>query len=324
MWTRIAGTLASLICLIAPGQSARAEEAAVDAPWSAPHLQGMDAYQAGDHARAVEAFEQADRLGAPASNLYNLARSYEQLGRVVDALRAYDRYLESPDIPADRRARATELRDQLAATPGRVVVRSTPEGASLEVDGQPDPEGAATPATLSLAPGPHTIAARLDGRRPASGEVVVEPGGEHEVSLVLDAAAETAPVSGPIEPAVVPAEPRDEGGSGRRSSAGAWVLFGGGLLVAAVGCVLDVVAYTRAEDAQGFDDIEEYDAWYDLVGNAALAGDVLVGVGAAAFVAGLVWLLVDRRGDRGRADVRAGRPWGVAPTGTGLTLQLGF
>jgi hypothetical protein len=88
--------------------------------------------------------------------------------------------------------------------------------------------------------------------------------------------------------------------------------------------VLDVVAYTRAEDAQGFDDIGEYDAWYDLVGNAALAGDVLVGVGAAAFVAGLVWLLVDRRGNRDRSVARAGRPWGVAPTGAGLALQLGF
>jgi tetratricopeptide (TPR) repeat protein len=318
--------LASLICLVALGPSARAEEAADDAPWSAPHLQGMDAYQAGDHARAVEAFEQADRLGAPASNLYNLARSYEQLGRVVDALRAYDRYLESPDIPADRRARATELRDQLAATPGRVVVRSTPEGASLEVDGQPDPGGAATPATLSLAPGPHTIAARLDGHRPASGEVVVEPGGEHEVTLVLEAAVEAPPDPGPVEPMVEAAtvEPQPEAVPGHRSSAGAWVLFGGGLLVAAVGCVLDVVAYTRAEDAQGFDDIGEYDAWYDLVGNAALAGDVLVGVGAAAFVAGLVWLLVDRRGNRDRSVARAGRPWGVAPTGAGLALQLGF
>jgi len=102
-------------------------------------------------------------------------------------------------------------------------------------------------------------------------------------------------------------------------------LLGTGLALAVTGGVLDIVAYTRAEEPQGFDDFDEYQEWYDSVGDMALAGDVLVGVGAATFVGGLIWLLVNRRSRRGGSESGRRRGSGVVSfAGNGFSLRSSF
>ena len=296
-----------------------AEEAeGVDTPWQGPHLQGVEAYQAGDFARAVEAFEWAQQVGAPPSNLYNLARCYEQLGRLADALRTYESYLESAEIPAERRLRAQELRDQLASRPGRVELRSIPDGASVTVSGSETPAGIA-PTTLTLPPGEHSLNLTLEGHQPTLERVVVEPGGEQVVTVLMEGMPEP-PATEP-EPIVETTTETDGGGS----SAGAWVLLGTGLALALTGGVLDIAAYVQAEDAQGFDDFGEYQDWYEFVGAAALAGDVLLGIGAATLVGGLIWLLVDRRSRRnGSGSARRRGVGAVAVSSNGVLLRASF
>lgn len=92
---------------------------------------------------------------------------------------------------------------------------------------------------------------------------------------------------------IVAAQSASGGGSSGGSLAGPWVLLGSGLALLLTGGVLDIVAYTRSGE-RDFTNENEYQDWRDGVSNLAIAGDVLVGVGAAVAVGGLIWLLVAR------------------------------
>jgi tetratricopeptide (TPR) repeat protein len=320
MWTDLHRALVlSVVAWLACAASiARAEESG---PWSAPHLQGVEAYQAGDYQRAVEAFEYAQQLGAPPSNLYNLARCYEQLDRPADALRTYEQYLESPELPEERRVRAQELRDGLAALPGQVTVRVVPAGAELFVDDEMVEHAGDQTATLSLTPGPHTIEARLENHTDASESIEVAPAGEHEVTLILEPTPLPEPEPEPREEVMLPG-PLNGPASEPRPWVGAGIMMGGGLLLAVVGGALDIAAYARAEEPRGFDDVVAYHEWYDSVGRLALAGDILLGLGAVTVITGLIWMLAHRA--RGRRTVGDAASAIEVRVGQGIALSAAF
>ncbi len=106
------------------------------------------------------------------------------------------------------------------------------------------------------------------------------------------------------------------GGSGL---AGPWALFGAGLAIALTGGILDIVAYVQSDTDHNANDpfgsTDEYDDWAEGAVALATAGDVLVAVGAAAAVAGLVWLLVARRSRSSRATSL--RMFALSPTSEG-------
>jgi tetratricopeptide (TPR) repeat protein len=97
-------------------------------------------------------------------------------------------------------------------------------------------------------------------------------------------------------PAAEPEPPIEQPVAEGPSLAGPWAVLGTGLALALTGVILDVAAYVRAdpEGQDTFTSLDEVDDWRTGAYNIALAGDVLVGVGAATAVAGLIWLLVAR------------------------------
>lgn len=119
----------------------------------------------------------------------------------------------------------------------------------------------------------------------------------------------------------------EEGGGeegGGRSLAGPWALLGSGLALLLTGAVLDIVAYAQANtdhDANDpFASNGDYEDWRSGARSLAIAGDVLVGVGAAAAVGGLIWLLLARRSHSGQASTP--RSIALSPTvGGGLMLS---
>jgi len=116
------------------------------------------------------------------------------------------------------------------------------------------------------------------------------------------------------------------GGGGGGNLAGPWAVLGSGLALLVTGGVLDIVAYSRSSTGHGADDPfstqDEYEDWRDGATNIAVAGDVLVAVGAAAAVAGLIWLLVARRSRSGEASTA--RRLALLPMGNGgVMLRLG-
>lgn len=78
---------------------------------------------------------------------------------------------------------------------------------------------------------------------------------------------------------------------------GPWLVLGAGLAIALTGGILDIAAYARFSRTETEQlTIEEFLSWQNRVDGLALGGDILVAVGAAAALGGLIWLLLSRRG----------------------------
>jgi tetratricopeptide (TPR) repeat protein len=297
MWTERTLGLAALLMALTLALPGRARSEDAPDPESSNQL-----FQRGEYARAAELFEQELERGGAPSAFYNLARTYEELRRFGDAIRAYDRYLALEDLPPARRHQAEVRRAALASLPGQLEVVGQPPRARVLLDGEPCDPPRITPTTLALPPGEHTLALELEGYHSLERTIIIDPGGEARLELTL----EPEPI-GPVEE-----EPEVVGvGSDPvlddEPSRSPWPLtvFGTGLAVAATGSLLYALAYTQGEGVQPFADMDTYDDWFHRVGGMALAGDILVGVGAATLVAGLIWLLVDRHQRRERRDALA-------------------
>jgi hypothetical protein len=210
------------------------------------HEEGVRLFQEGRYREAVSAFEHAERLAPNPLNQYNQARCYQELGEHATALSSIDQYLATPELTAEDRVGAEQLRDEL-----------------------------------------------VEALRPAAPPPV-------EFSYPQPVVREGSSLAGP------------------------WALFGTGLGLLVVGGVLDIVAFVRSDpDATvQFGTYGEYVDWRTRARNIAIGGDVLVSVGAAVAVAGLIWLIVAR--SRRSTDRASGHPMSFAAIRARMTLHMGF
>lgn len=143
--------------------------------------EGVRNFRAGRYAEAVRYFRAAHGLGGPSSELWNVARSLERLDDAEGASGAIDEYLAGGGLsPQDRAEAERELRF-LRSRPSTLTVTTTPAGAVASVDGKP---AAATPLSLEVAPGRHTVEVTLDGFSAETRTVDARFG--HAIILSLD------------------------------------------------------------------------------------------------------------------------------------------
>lgn len=126
--------------------------------------QGVRAFAGGRYREAIHFFTEARRLGGPPSELWNIARCHERLDEPEESAKAIEAYLASPAIAADERVDAQRELERLKTRPSTIVVVTSPPGATVTVDGQA-PLGA-TPLSVELAAGAHTIVLKRDGFKP--------------------------------------------------------------------------------------------------------------------------------------------------------------
>jgi hypothetical protein len=156
--------------------------------------QGVALFEKGQHAEALVLFERAEALHhAPTLVLY-IARSYDKMGRLLEALKYYRELLAEeldPDGPGqfeDARAAAHGEVDLLI--PRIPTVTITTEGApetsiTVKVNGKVVPR--LKWQRLEIDPGEHTFEATAEGYQTATRNVVVPEGARNEVSLTLGA-----------------------------------------------------------------------------------------------------------------------------------------
>jgi hypothetical protein len=113
--------------------------------------QGVRAFRDGRFSDAIRYFLSAYRLGAPSSELWNVARSRERMDDAETAAGAIEQYLSQ----AERELQALRLR------PSVLTVITVPSGAVVTVDGKQT--AGPTPVSLEIRSGPHTIAVHHDG-----------------------------------------------------------------------------------------------------------------------------------------------------------------
>jgi len=123
--------------------------------------QGVRAFRDGRFSDAIRYFLSAYRLGAPSSELWNVARSRERMDDAETAASAIQQYLAQQDLSTQDRAEAERELQALRGRPSVLTVITVPSGAVVTVDGKQT--AGPTPVSLEIRPGPHTIAVHHDG-----------------------------------------------------------------------------------------------------------------------------------------------------------------
>ena len=123
--------------------------------------QGVRAFRDGRFSDAIRYFLSAYRLGAPSSELWNVARSRERMDDAETAAGAIEQYLAQQDLTPQDRAEAERELQALRVRPSVLTVITVPSGAIVTVDGKQT--AGPTPVSLEIRPGPHTIAVHHDG-----------------------------------------------------------------------------------------------------------------------------------------------------------------
>jgi len=265
-------------------------------------MRGQSAYSQGDYDAAIASWTRAYELDPRPLLQFNLSQAYERLGRIEDAIRALELYLEradpSDEHQADARARVSSLRERLSRTSLRIV--GGPEGATITVDGE-DRGRTPRPDPIQVSPGSHRIVVTAPGQTTFNSTVVVPAGQSVDVPVEMSAAVATGGGGG--EPPVVPI-----------------LLFSvaGATLIA--GAVMGGVALADAGNAPGRTSPEA-----DAARGLALGADILLGISAASAAVALIVLLVSGSGG-GESEEPARisvAPW-AAPTGGGAVLEGRF
>jgi tetratricopeptide (TPR) repeat protein len=273
----------------------RAQPAAGGAPASGAAIEqarerfkrGAEAYQAGRYQEAIDLFLQADRLASSPAFAFNVGVAYEDMGDAAHALRWLRVYLRRAPDASDRAEVAQHIARLEAAVQAKglqqVTVESTPEAAELLVDGR---SVGVTPWTGELAPGTHTVAARLRGFQNAESSFTLPPDHATDVALTLVALPQAPP---PAVAAVPTAAP--PGRSGVRARTWITLAVGAGSLGGALGFEL---ARAAAEDDARTQrtQVDAADAAATMEERRTVAR-VLLGVGGAATVLGGVFLALD-------------------------------
>lgn len=151
---------------------------------------GQAADRQKDWKLAIEHYLRAYDLVPHPFALFNIAADYEQLGKPREAAHYYQLYVDAPEA-TDREKVRKQIRD-LRDKPAKLEVTSTPDGATITIDGQ---SVGTTPYTGRLKGGRHEIVVERDDQR-ASKVVVVEFGEPVVVDLAVGRRQGSLAISG--------------------------------------------------------------------------------------------------------------------------------
>jgi hypothetical protein len=157
---------------------------------------------------ACAAFEEVDKLDPGIGAKLNVARCFEEWGRLAVAYRWYsDAEKMATESKDDRATKIKELAEELDANVPRVTIK-VPEGADRDIlatvtlDGKPFPADQLG-LEQRVDPGPHVIEFTLDGKKKKK-MAPVERGGSSEISLDIPKD------DGKPRPKIKPGGPKDD------------------------------------------------------------------------------------------------------------------
>lgn len=146
---------------------------------------GATAYQSRSYTSALEHFLASNRLVPNRNVVYNIARSFEQLGRYAEAYRYYvDAKRGAPEEDVKE---INEALERLAPRVSVIDVQTVPEGATIFVQRKDLGSVGQTPRPLAVEPGEYVILVELDGYRPSQSQsITLKKGEKSQVRLELE------------------------------------------------------------------------------------------------------------------------------------------
>ncbi|WP_437734722.1 PEGA domain-containing protein [Sorangium sp. So ce1335] len=290
-------------------------------------------FDKGEYAVAADLYRQADEHVPGAAPKYKLALSLDKQGLAVDAVAAWQAFLDSkPDAEKfkDKIAEAQGRIEALKKTPAKVRVATTPEapqGLKIAIDGVPQ-----TGAELSVPPGKHTLTVSAQGFADASQEIEVSFAETRDVSVTLTpqepqpvAATPAQPPAPPPATTPPPAPPPPAAPVEPRSPVPAYVTLG----LAGAGVVVGTIFGIQALSAKGDFDENPTTKTADSVDRNALIADMSFAVALTFGVTGAVLLLSDDTPAETKAASSSMKrnafvaPF-VSPTGGGAAARFTF
>lgn len=162
--------------------SARADDSADEAELA--FTLGAEAYQRGDYRTALQHFLVSNRLVANRNVLFNIARSYEELGQYPEAYRYYTQALDG-ETDAAARAKIDAALEKLGARIAVLRIETKPPGATLYLERRDLGPRGTSPRRFGVAPGRYKVIAELPGYE-AREVVLPEAKAGEEVPVVLE------------------------------------------------------------------------------------------------------------------------------------------
>ncbi len=155
---------------------------------------GEKKYKAGDAAGALADFQIADSVKSTPQSQRYIGLCEEQLGHLPEAVAAYKNFLAgAPDRMQTEIDDVKARVDKITKLPGHVHIESTPAGASVAIDGKPQP--GVTPLDVDVPPGAHTVSFTLDKYDAKDSSVTVPFAAKASVSETLSVATAPPPPS---------------------------------------------------------------------------------------------------------------------------------
>ncbi len=289
--------------------------------------EGEKAFAAGKYADAFAAFKKAyEAIPTPHAE-YWMAAALDKQGKSEEAAAAYAKFLDNPGhakAGAEKVDDAKKRLEELKGKPvGELNIITTPAGATVMIDGQPQMGEA--PMIVKLAPGKHTVAISSPGYQNIEREVDVKAGEKQELSAELVLADAPGDPTADPPPAPVAPPPEENPAASSKSKVPAYVTLGIAGAGALVGTFFGIKALSAKSD---FKDNPTTDAADDVERNALIA-DMAFGVAITLGVTGVV-LLTSADSDEKAAKSRfvSGPRLRVAPvigpTGGGAAAHLTF
>jgi hypothetical protein len=136
-------------------------------------------------AEALEHFRRSREIAPRPNTVFNVAFALGRLGRLAQAVEAFDEYLALTEgETSERRDEALRLRGEALASLAELELELSPPDARVWVDGDLR-EGAGSPRSLALDPGRHVVRATAEGHEEGVLTVSVLSGERSQRSLAL-------------------------------------------------------------------------------------------------------------------------------------------
>lgn len=290
------------------------------------------AYSEERYDEAIQKLVHAYSIRSNARLLFNIAKSYEKQGECAAALVYYRAYV---DHPAKEKELITAAEKQMDASDeceafspdlaGRLSVDTTPEGATVVVDGE---SYGTTPTEVApLSAGTHEISIELEGYEPISIDLELEPEKPREISQILQ--EETAEEEGDPRDDPAEAPPQSRESIFWPIHPAALAMGGVGLAGIGVAVVHDVVSIpaTDRQRRQVARDSAEFERLTDRRNTQETIALIGYIGGGLLLTSGVVWHAIDiASGPSGNATLdREPQPTitvGVAPQSLQLNVRF--
>jgi hypothetical protein len=161
------------------------QAASPDKEAAAHYSIGNRAFEEGDFARAIDELKQSVAIKPTVKAYLVLGNAYLKLGQLDDARAAFEKVLEVDPHSSKRKVVEQHIKDLTTLAKTKLVVSTTPPGATLYIDLKAEGARGKTPITLPVLPGRHRVMLELEGYEAATVEAVAVEGQDVPVTATL-------------------------------------------------------------------------------------------------------------------------------------------